>query len=189
MSKLELNNTDSKSFYRSFLVDVLIAVFLAAAVLYFVRPTVVKQSSMEDTFMENDYLLMLRQAYNTKDPERGDIVIFQSGLLNEDTGKSKLLIKRIVGLPGDTIEIKNDQLYLNGKAYREDYLKDGITPAGENPAEGQSVIVPAGKYYVMGDNRLVSVDSRYEAVGFIEREAIKGKIAVRLFPITKFAVF
>ena len=82
------------SFIKSLLIDVIIAVCLAGAVLYFVRPTIVKQSSMEDTLYENDYMIMYRQAYRSHDPERGDIIIFQSGLPDENSGRDKLLIKR-----------------------------------------------------------------------------------------------
>ena len=123
------------SFLKSLLVDILIAICLAAAVLYFIRPTIVKQTSMEDTLRENDYMIMYRLAYKNHDPQRGDIIIFQSDLVNEDSGKDKLLIKRVIGLPGDDIMIKDDQLYINGEAYKEDYLKDGYTPAFEIPQE------------------------------------------------------
>ena len=116
------------SFIKSLIVDILIAVCLAAAVLYFIRPTIVKQTSMEDTLHENDYMIMYRQAYKKHDPERGDIIIFQSNLINEDSGTDKLLIKRVIGLPGDDIMItSDDQLYINGEEYHEDYLKDGFT--------------------------------------------------------------
>ena len=67
------------SFIKSLIVDILIALCLAAAVLYFIRPTIVKQTSMENTLHENDYMIMYRQAYRNHDPERGDIIIFQSG--------------------------------------------------------------------------------------------------------------
>ena len=74
------------SFIKSLLIDVIIAVYLAGAVLYFVRPTIVKQSSMEDTLFENDYMIMYRQGYRSLDPERGDIIIFQSVLPDVNSG-------------------------------------------------------------------------------------------------------
>ena len=177
------------SFVKNLLIDIVIAVLLAAAVLYFVRPTIVKQSSMENTFMENDYLIMYERAYKNKTPERGDIVIFRSSLINEETGDSKLLIKRVIGLPGDEISINNDMLYIIGEYYEEDYLKDGYTPAHEVPLDGETFTVPEDQYYVMGDNRVVSVDSRYSEIGCITVDQIKGKVILRLFPLNQIQKF
>jgi len=177
------------NFVKDLLIDVVIAMLLAGAVLYFVRPTIVKQSSMENTFMSNDYLIMYERAYKKATPQRGDVVVFQSDLVNEETGKNKLLIKRVIGLPGDIISIENQQLYINGKEYKEDYIKDGYTPAIEVPVEGDYYVVPEGKYYVMGDNRVVSMDSRYSEVGCITVDQIKGKVVLRLFPFNKIQKF
>ena len=182
-------NESAGSFFHSLIIDVLIALLLAAAVLYFIRPTIVKQTSMEDTLHENDYMIMYRQAYRNHEPERGDIIIFQSSLTDEDSGKEKLLIKRVIGLPGDEIMISDNQLYINGEAYMEDYLKDGYTPAFERPAEGETYTVPEGCYFCMGDNRAGSVDSRRYEVGDVPLEAIKGKVIVRLFPFSNIRTF
>ena len=177
------------SFFKSLLIDIIIAVLLASAVLFFIRPTIVKQTSMEDTLRENDYMIMYRLAYRNHGPERGDIIIFQSNLVNEDSGKDKLLIKRVIGLPGDEIMIKDNQLYINGEAYNEDYLKDGYTPAFEIPLEGETYTVPEGTYFCMGDNRAGSVDSRRKEVGDVPAESIKGKVIIRLFPFNKIQRF
>ena len=177
------------SFIKSFLIDLIIALLLAGAVLYFIRPTIVKQSSMEDTLHENDYMIMYRQAYRSHDPARGDIIIFQSDLINEDSGQEKLLIKRVIGLPGDEIKISDGQVYINGEAYKEDYLKDGYTPAFEIPREGETYTVPEDEYFCMGDNRVGSIDSRRTEVGCVDRSLIKGKVVLRLFPFNKIRRF
>jgi len=166
-------------FTKSLIKDILIAAAIAALILAFIRPTIIKQTSMEPTLEENDYVIMYKLAYKNHDPKRGDIIIFESDL-KDDNGDDKLLIKRVIGVPGDVITIKNDQLYINGEAYKEDYLKDGITTGNI-----EDLTVPSGKYFVMGDNRVVSVDSRYSEVGFVSKDSIKGKAVVRLFPFNK----
>jgi len=187
--EIDEKESGAGSFIKSLLVDIVIAVCLAGAVLYFIRPTIVKQTSMENTLHENDYMIMYRLAYKNHAPERGDIIIFQSTLVNEDSGKDKLLIKRVIGLPGDQIMISDGMVYINGEAYEEDYLKDGYTPAFEIPAEGETYVVPDGTYFCMGDNREGSVDSRRSEVGVVPEETIKGKVVIRLFPFNKIKRF
>ena len=167
-------------FVKSLIKDIIIAAILAAVVISFVRPTIVKQTSMQDTLNPNDYIIMYRMAYSgDKEPKRGDIVIFKSELQDEN-GKNKLLIKRVIGLPGDKITINDGKVYINDKEYDESYLKDGYTTGSVNNFK-----VPKGEYFVMGDNRVVSIDSRYSEVGCIKKDAIKGRAVLRLFPFTK----
>ena len=167
-------------FVKSLIKDILLAAILAAVVISFVRPTIVKQTSMQDTLNPNDYIIMYRRAYSgDKEPKRGDIVIFKSELQDEN-GKNKLLIKRVIGLPGDKITINDGKVYINDKEYDESYLKDGYTTGSVNNFK-----VPKGEYFVMGDNRVVSIDSRYSEVGCIKKDAIKGRAVLRLFPFTK----
>ena len=146
------------NFFKSLLVDILIAVCLAAAVLYFIRPTIVKQSSMEDTLRENDYMIMYRQAYKKHGPERGDIIIFQSDLVNEETGKNKLLIKRAIACPGDEISVDEDgHVILNGIELNEPYAM--FTEAVPGDIEFP-LTVPDNCYFVLGDNRANSVTKK-----------------------------
>ena len=167
-------------FVKSLIKDIIVAAILAAVVISFVRPTIVKQTSMQDTLNPNDYIIMYRRAYSgDKEPKRGDIVIFKSELQDEN-GKDKLLIKRVIGLPGDKITINDGKVYINDKEYDESYLKDGYTTGSVNNFK-----VPKGEYFVMGDNRVVSIDSRYSEVGCVKKDAIKGRAVLRLFPFTK----
>lgn len=179
------NEKDVKGFLKSLLIDVLIAAGLALIIINIVRPTIVQQTSMTNTLQPKDYLIMYKLAYiGDKIPERGDIVIFESDLLDEK-GKEKLLIKRVIGLPGDKLMIKDEQLYLNGKAYKEDYLKDGVTDPRDLLSEGMTLTVPDGEFFCMGDNRLGSEDSRSSDVGTVPEERIVGKAVFRLFPFNK----
>lgn len=185
------NEKKEPSMVKTLIIDAIIAALAAFIIVTFIaRPTIVKQSSMENTFMENDYVFLSKLSYaGDKTPQRGDVIVFKSDLVNENNGGSKLLIKRVIGLPGDTIQIKNDQLILNGKAYHEDYIKDGITPAGNMPADGEIFTVPDDEYYCMGDNRVVSLDSRYSDVGTITEKEIVGKAVIRLYPFNKIKTF
>lgn len=170
-------------FLKSLIKDVLIAVVLAAILLCIIRPTMVRQTSMMDTLHNNDYLIMYKLAYRKADPERGDIIVFQSSMRDEK-GNDKLLIKRVIGLPGDTITIEDGEVYINGELYPEDYTKDGYTPG-----DIKDLTVPDGQFFVMGDNRVSSIDSRSEEVGLVSKSQIKGKTVLRLYPFSQIQRF
>lgn len=189
--KTEQPEKKEPSMIKTLLIDAAIAAIAALLITGFVvRPTIVKQTSMQDTIQPNDYVFLSKISYiGDKSPQRGDVVVFRSDLVNEENGRSKLLIKRVVGLPGDTIQIKNNQLILNGKIYKEDYIKNGVTPPGDTPADGEIFTVPENEYFCMGDNRLVSLDSRYSSVGTIKEDEIVGKAVLRLFPFNKIKTF
>lgn len=175
-----------RSVMKEVLSDVVVALLIAVAVLCVIRPTVVKQTSMENTLKDGDYLILYKLAYKIHGPERGDIIVFSSDAYNELNGDKRLLIKRVIGLPGDAISIsEDDQLYINGKVYHEEYLKEGTTPIVDVPAPGRTYVVPKDCYFCMGDNRGGSVDSRSNDVGPVKKESIKGKIILRLFPLSK----
>ena len=164
--------------------DILIAVAIAALVLVFLKPIIVQQQSMEPNFHAGDYLLTSRQAYRLfGDPERGDVIVFRSELL-DDEGNEKCLIKRVIGLPGDVVEIKTGYVYLNGEKIDEPYVKEqGIS------GEMDAVTVPENQLFVMGDNRGVSEDSRSARVGTISEDTIVGKVFIRLYPFNSIKIF
>jgi len=166
---------------KEWIKDILSAVVCAALVLVFIMPTIVNQSSMENTLLPKEYVLVSRQQYKLfgKDIQKGDIVVFQSDIEYEN-GK-KLLVKRVIAVGGDTISISNGCVYVNGEELHEDYIKDGITNGLV-----EEIRIPEGYLYCMGDNRLVSLDSRDSSVGLVNEDTVKGKVFFRLFPFSRF---
>lgn len=168
----------------SWIRDIAIAVIIAAIILAFFKPIIVQQESMHPNFYSGDYLITSRQSYRLLgEPQRGDVIVFRSSLYDEN-GKQKNLIKRIVGLPGETIEIKNGEVYINGELLQENYVAEqGLS------GEMDAITVPEGRLFVMGDNRRVSQDSRSPAVGTISMDSIVGKVIIRLYPFSEIKVF
>lgn len=153
------------------------AMVSAFVILQFVVPTSVSGSSMEPNFSNRDYLLVNKQAYvHTGKPKRGDVVVFQSQL-KDDEGQEKKLIKRIVALPGELVSVENGKVYINGEELKESYTKDGYTDGTV-----YTVRVPEDSYFCMGDNRAGSRDSRDLAVGFVKKSEIVGRVVFRLYP-------
>lgn len=165
---------------KEWIKDIAIALIIALVVVQFIKPTIVKESSMEPNFYENDYLFVSKQAYRFNEPQRGDVVIFHSSLVQEN-GDEKLLIKRVIGLPGETIDIREGHVYINGEMLDESFTMDGTT---YGLIEG--MVIPEDQYFCMGDNRDVSIDSRDEAVGCVDIEQMVGKAVFRLFPFSEF---
>ncbi len=166
---------------KEWIVDIVVAIVIAAIILFFVKPTIVREHSMENTLSDGDYLFVSRQTYKLfgGEPQHGDIVVFESELETVQ-GKNKYLIKRVIGLPGDTVSISDGIVYVNGEALIEEYTKDGYTAS-----DMSAVTVPDGSLFCMGDNRQNSTDSRDARVGFVPMEEIMGKAVFRLFPFSK----
>ncbi len=164
---------------KEWIKTILISVLIALAITAFIRPTLVKGYSMYPTIKEYDYLIINRMPYITKEPQYGDIVVFKTNQLTVD-GEKKDLIKRVIGLPGDTIEILDGIVYRNGNALNEPYVYGGRTPGQMEAFE-----IHEGKIFVMGDNRPNSLDSRDSRVGEVSMSNIRGKVIVRLFPFNK----
>jgi signal peptidase I len=165
-----------------FVRDIAIAFVILIVVLQFIRPTLIFEHSMENTLHPQDYVFLAKQAYTFGEIERGDIVVFKSELMDEH-GTNKNLIKRVIGLPGDTLEIRDGSVFRNGEQLVEPYTKDGVTTTVMAP-----ITIPADEYFVMGDNREVSLDSRRAEVGNVPREDVVGKVIFRLFPFSSAGV-
>ncbi|MBQ9960999.1 MAG: signal peptidase I [Firmicutes bacterium] len=169
---------------KEWIKDIAIALVIAGLILVFFKPIVVKQESMQPTFYSDDYVIISRQAYGLfGDVERGDVIIFESELLDVN-GNNKNLIKRVIGLPGDTIEIKDGYVYLNDEKLDEPYVAE----AGLS-GQMEKVTVEEGKVFAMGDNRRVSQDSRSAVIGQVEQDSIVGKVVLRVFPFNSIKLF
>lgn len=161
---------------RFFAKEVGIALVLTVIISQFVRPTIVFGRSMEPTFVESDCLLMSKTAYDKIEPQRGDVVVFQSNIKDKND-KDELLIKRVVGLPGEEISIRDGIVYVDDKQVIDTVSKDGVTLG-----DMDKVRVPDNSYFCMGDNRAHSTDSRFGSVGSISKSKIVGKAVFKFYP-------
>ncbi len=153
---------------------------LSAFVLKFVgQRSVVDGESMTNTLFDGESVWVNKYKYRFEDPERFDIIVFPYQM-QEDT----YFIKRIIGLPGETVYIdENGVIYINGEVLEENYGREVILPDRRGLA-AEEITVGPDEYFVMGDNRNNSMDSRYANVGNIDRDIIIGKAVFRLFPIS-----
>lgn len=157
-----------------------VIVFAAAFVMallikrFVIFKVVVPSGSMENTIMTGDKVFTFRLSYLFSDPKRGDIVVFPY-----PDDEEVDYIKRIIGLPGDKIEIRGGTLYINDERYEEDYLLEPMDEEDFGP-----IVVPDNCYFMMGDNRNSSMDSRYWRNKFVQRDKIKGKA---IFKYPKFS--
>lgn len=175
------NKKEEKSLMNSIIEWVkvfLFAIIIAAVITMFIKPTLVRGDSMLPTLHENDYLIINRIGYKIGEPEKGDIIVFKSHIV-QSNGTEKDLVKRIIGVAGDEILITEGQVFVNGELLDESYLEGGTYTEGEI-----NLVVPEGKLFVLGDNRLVSLDSRSEEVGLVDVDSIQGKVFLRLYPFS-----
>lgn len=147
---------------------IVIFVFVILLKLFVVTPIRVNGTSMMNTLHPKDIMILNKTAYLTKDPKRFDIVVVR--LDDED------IIKRVIGLPGEVIEYKDNILYVNGKKIEEKVK-------GLETADYKSEKMPAGSYLVMGDNREASYDGR--AFGFIKKNQILGRTSLVILPFNR----
>lgn len=164
-------------------------------VLYFVmrtyiaQPFLVKGRSMEQTFSDGDYLIVDQLSYNFTEPKRFEVVVFHTEFI-PGGNVNEYYIKRVIGLPGDRIVVKEGGVFLyekNGPVATkldEKYLIEGIKTLANTPID---VVLKDNEYFVLGDNRGNSSDSRYW--GPVNKKYILGKPLVRLFPLNEMAIF
>ena len=164
-----------------YLLCVLGAVWL---VITFVgQRTEVEGASMENTLHNGDNLIVDKFSYRFHDPERFDIIVFPFQFQD-----NTYYIKRIIGLPGETVQIMDDgSIYINGEKLEENYGMEVIKPETIGRA-AEPIELGDDEYFVMGDNRNNSSDSRTDMVGNIKRENIIGKAWLRIWPVSDFGV-
>ena len=171
----------ASSLLRELVEVVLLAVILYFGISFAVQTVHVEGLSMFATLDDNDYLIANKIDYRLHAPERGDIVI-----LRPPSDNSKDFIKRIIALPGERLLITDGVVYINGRKLNEPYLPEAWTQLSNWLGTGgpDGTVVPANEYFVMGDNRNRSQDSRI--FGFIGRDRIDGRAWFRIWPLDHF---
>lgn len=155
------------------------AAVLAMVIMTFVaRAFTVEGNSMLPTLHDGERLMVDKLTYRFSEPQRGDIVVFRYPL-----DPREHYIKRIVGVPGDEVAVRNGRVFVNGTPLEESYLS--------SPTLGRfgPVRVPEGHYFVLGDNRINSQDSRSPLVGYVPRELIVGRALLRYWPLSRATLF
>lgn len=183
----ELREKRKKSFNG--IIQFGICLFAAVLISFFIvhyvaQRTTVDGMSMYNTLNDGDNLIIEKLSYRFGDVERFDIVVFP--YYDEAAGMDVYYIKRIIGLPGETIQITDGKIYINGDVLEEDYgyYIDDIPMKGYDAEE--EIYIGENEYFVLGDNRNNSTDSR--KIGCITRDHIEGRACFRIFPLNKFGV-
>ena len=159
--------------------DWVISILIALALAFFIRQFivelyVVEGPSMRPTLASGERLIVNKFIYSFRSPARGEILVFR---YPRDTSKD--FIKRVIAVPGDTIRIADSKVFVNNILLKENYILE--------PTKGSypEVTVPAGRYYVLGDNRGNSEDSRFQDVGMVPLKLIKGKGVAVFWPLAE----
>ncbi len=173
----ELKQKDSKHNIK----DWIITIFLFIIVFLFVRtfigqPVMTNGESMSPTLVHGDRIFVEKLSYLFNEPKRGDIIVFPY-----PADPSKEYIKRIIGMPGDIIDLRNNQFYVNDERIDDPFEVD-VVPLGDVQFP---ITVGEDKYFVLGDNRIVSHDSRHSEVGLIDKGDILGKASFVFYPFSR----
>ena len=175
--RLETHLEDKKTrniFNWVFQIIVTLVFAIVVGIVMFQSVTI-QESSMEPTLTVGEKLFVNRGIYKVSSPERGDIIVFKTNGSDE----AALHIGRVIGLPGETIQIVNGRILINGETYKEG--KD--FPTINNPGMAANAItLEAGEYFVLGDNRNNSEDSRYGDIGRVNKKYITGKLWFQISP-------
>lgn len=173
---------EKKTSLKKEILSYIICFFITIATVYLIvtfvaQRTIVQGHSMEYTLMNGDNLIIDKLSYRFHDPERFDIVAFP---VTEEDGRKTHYIKRIIGLPGETVQVTDGKIYIDGKELDESYGREVIH---EGYQAEEEITLGDDEYFVMGDNRNNSTDSRM--IGPIKKEIILGKAWFRFWPLTE----
>lgn len=158
-----------------------LCIFLAVYVIitFVGQRTSVNGDSMETTLSDGDNLIMDKLTYRIRDPKRFEVIIFPC-----PTKPEVYYIKRVIGLPGETVQIINGAVYIDGELLETDIY--GATKMGQAGLAYEPITIGEDEYFVLGDNRMISKDSRSDAVGLIKRDSIEGRALLCVYPFEKF---
>jgi len=167
----------NKNLLKDILSYVIIIIVVILIRVFIFDPVRVDGPSMDTTLAQGQILILDKISYRKDDIKRFDIVVVKID--------NKKLIKRVIGMPNERVDIKDNTIYINGKKLKENY---GSSKADDYDFEEKMGMekLPGNGYFVVGDNRAISADSRYEGIGFIRKEQILGKASFRIWPFTKF---
>jgi signal peptidase I len=177
----DFNYPPEKSTITSHIIEFVqtLVIFLAIGsiiYLFVAQPHKVSGASMKPNFMDGDYIITDKVSLNFNEIKKGDIIVFK-----DPQNENQEFIKRVIATPNDKIKIENNRVYLNSVLLREEYLPEGTKTEPNNfIKESQEITVPASKYFVMGDNREGSSDSR--VWGFVDKSEIIGRVFLRYWP-------
>ena len=174
---------DVENFWQELLYIVVMSVVLAVGIRWLVAEArYIPSESMLPTLKVNDRLIVEKMSYRFRDPKRGDIVVFKptDGIKERQPDLKDALIKRIVGIPGDTIELIEGVVYVNDQKMIENYTFEAIIPPTDQHYDWGPEIIPEDSYLVLGDNRLNSYDGVFW--GLLPDDKIIGRAAVRIWP-------
>ena len=171
-----------------FLLPIIIALILAMLLKTFIfANAVVPTGSMLNTIQEGDRIIASRIEYNFNDPERYDIIIFKAPDEVAKGNEKEYYVKRIIGLPGETITIVNGVVYIADENGKTTQARDEFITACSPTGNFGPYVVPENSYFVMGDNRESSIDSRYWiSTNYVDRDLIIGKVKFRYYPFNTF---
>lgn len=169
-----------KSVFLEYAVYLFILVFvLFLAPEYLLEKYLVDGTSMENSLHDGEQVLIEKVSRYFTGPERFDIVVFTK---NHGTYK-KTYIKRVIGLPGETVQIIDNRIFINGEELSENFGKDPMDSAG---IASEPIVLGENEYFVLGDNRKVSADSREKSIGTVKKEELEGVVFLRIAPFSAF---